>query len=442
VDLGLIRSIAINQMTMDFTTTNPWAPTMSSNSVVATMLSIPGITLPIDSVRQHVIVTDEGVQLGAFDTPWSASNVKGSSLTTAFTTSALNIFPESKAAFPKFISSLSTKASHPVTLKGAVDAKLNLGIFGHLTIPGIGFNAVVPFKGLDSLKQMKFIYAIEIAPKEDLNTYLTSIVTITNPSDLTLKLGNVNFVASSRGEYIGTTSVRDLVLVPGDNQVLAYSVIEVAKYPAAQRFSDGLNTNDEIMELSTSSNASTNPALNAGLATLRNSLTVPQFFGTAALSQVPFKDWSIKISPTKVATVTATFQSPYYGIPLEFTNAIPPTGFLNNIVGAPGMTVPATEQTIWTFKNALKFKVGGTGSTTVSFEVDLPKNIIGAQLKGIQDMIAYGKQNGYILFKINWLPAIILAGDGVERNVDWSTDGNGFESFRLAVGDDFANILL
>src|SRR5690348_15209837 len=43
-------------MTMDFTTANPWAPTMASNSVVATMLSIPGITLPIDSVRQHVIV--------------------------------------------------------------------------------------------------------------------------------------------------------------------------------------------------------------------------------------------------------------------------------------------------------------------------------------------------------------------------------------------------
>jgi hypothetical protein len=54
--LGLIRSIAINQMTMDFTTANPWAPTMASNNVVATMLSIPGITLPIDSVRQHVIV--------------------------------------------------------------------------------------------------------------------------------------------------------------------------------------------------------------------------------------------------------------------------------------------------------------------------------------------------------------------------------------------------
>jgi hypothetical protein len=56
VNLGLIRSIAVNQMSMDFTPANPWAPTTSSNSIVATMLSIPGITLPIDSVAQHIII--------------------------------------------------------------------------------------------------------------------------------------------------------------------------------------------------------------------------------------------------------------------------------------------------------------------------------------------------------------------------------------------------
>ncbi|KAF9368250.1 hypothetical protein CPC16_005537, partial [Podila verticillata] len=50
VPLGLIKTITINQMSMDFTPADPWAPTTSSNSVVATMLSIPGVTLPIDSI--------------------------------------------------------------------------------------------------------------------------------------------------------------------------------------------------------------------------------------------------------------------------------------------------------------------------------------------------------------------------------------------------------
>lgn len=56
VNIGLIRAISVNQMTMDFTAANPWAPTTSSNNIVATMLSIPGITLPIDSVKQHIIL--------------------------------------------------------------------------------------------------------------------------------------------------------------------------------------------------------------------------------------------------------------------------------------------------------------------------------------------------------------------------------------------------
>lgn len=60
--MGLIKSIAINQMTMDFTPSNPWAPTTASSNVVATMLSIPGVTLPIDTIRQHIIIV-VGVQV-------------------------------------------------------------------------------------------------------------------------------------------------------------------------------------------------------------------------------------------------------------------------------------------------------------------------------------------------------------------------------------------
>lgn len=56
VNLGLIRSITVNQMTMDFSPADPWKPTTSSSNIVATMLSIPGINLPIDSVRQHIIL--------------------------------------------------------------------------------------------------------------------------------------------------------------------------------------------------------------------------------------------------------------------------------------------------------------------------------------------------------------------------------------------------
>ncbi|KAF9296977.1 hypothetical protein BGZ88_011395 [Linnemannia elongata] len=439
VDLGLIRSIAINQMTMDFTTANPWAPTMASNSVVATMLSIPGITLPIDSVRQHVIVIDNGVQLGAFDTPWSAASVKGGTMTTAFTTSALNVFPEAKAAFSNFVGSLSTQASHPVTLKGSVDAKLNLGIFGHLTIPGIGFNAVVPFKGLDNLKNIKYIYAIEVNPSIDGNIYLAAIISINNPSQLTVNLGDVSFDASHNGAHIGVSTVKNLKLVPGDNQVISYTTLDMS-LTAAQQFSDSLAGASQVMSLSGFAGSSSNPALNGGLGGVKSGVTIPQFFQGSSMSQIPYKNWSIKVSPTKVATVTATFQSPYYGYPYQLVNANM-DGYQNKVQGT-GMSGVSTDMALWFFKNDVNFSVSGTGTVTVSFEVDIPKKLQPLQVTAFTDMVNYGKANGKVLVNFDWAPVIIVNGDGVERIVDWTSIGNGFEPIPIAVGDDFANILL
>ncbi|KAF9103194.1 hypothetical protein BGX29_003659 [Mortierella sp. GBA35] len=428
VDLGLIRGIAINQMSMDFTTANPWAPTMSSNSVVATMLSIPGITLPIDSIRQHVIIIDNGVQLGSFDTPWSAANVKGGTLTTAFTSSPLSVFPDAKGAFSNFVGSLSTKASHPVTLKGAVDAKLNLGIFGHLTVPGIGFKASVPFKGLNNLQNMKYIYAIEVNPALDGNIYLTAIININNPSDLTLKLGDVSFDASGKEGRIGTSTVKNLVLVPGDTSL-----------SAAQAFSDGLATSDQVMSLAGFAGSSANPALNPGLAPVRSRITIPQNFQGSTISQVPYKDISLKISADRKATVTATFQSPYYGYPFEFVNANE-DGYENKVLGE-GMGASSNMQPIFFFKNSVTFKVSGTGSTTVTFEVDLPGSLSELQKKIFADIVAYGKANGQILVAFDWVPVLIVNNDGTKRLADWTSVGNALAPIPIKVGADFANIL-
>ncbi|KAF9139663.1 hypothetical protein BGX30_007645 [Mortierella sp. GBA39] len=402
VDLGLIRSIAINQMSMDFTTANPWAPTTASNDVVATMLSIPGITLPIDSVRQHVIII---------------------------------------GAFSNFVGSLSTKASHPITLKGAVDAKLNLGIFGHLTIPGIGFKAVVPIKGLDGLKNQKYVFAIDISPGLDGNTYMTSILNINNPSQLSLTLGDVNFDSTHKGAHIGISTVKNLKLIPGDNQVVSYTVLDM-ELEAARTFSQALYTSDEIMGIGGYSNSSTNPALNAGLAAVKSGVTIPMNFQGLHLSQAPYKNWSLKISTARVATVTATFQSPYYGIPYEFTASNPP-GYINQVKAGQGISNDAVEKQIWKFKDGLKFKVSGSGATTVSFEVDLPKTVSPIQAKAFTDMSNYSKANGgAIPITIDWMPMIIINGDGTEHSVDWTTVGNSLNDIKLAIGDDFANIFI
>jgi hypothetical protein len=361
---------------------------------------------------------------------------------TAFTTSALNIFPDAKKAFSNFVGSLSTKDSHPVTLKGAVDAKLNLGIFGHLTIPGIGFKAVVPIKGLGGLKNQKYVLAIEMTTGADQKTYLTSILNINNPSQLTLSLGDVNFDSTYNGKHVGISTIKALKLVPGANQILSYSIIDTDNTDG-QAFVNGIAVGDVIMGIAGYANSSTNPALNAGLAAVSSGVTIPQNFQGLSLSQAPYKDWSMKISSSRVATITATFQSPYYGIPVEMIASNPEgSGIINQAKCGSGVSPEAVDRPVWKFLNNVKVKLSGTGTTTVTFEAILAKSPLApVQIKAYNDMINYAKTHGgKFPITIDLQPLVIVNGDGVERSVDWTTIGNNLGQLDLAIGDDFANI--
>ncbi|KAG0351518.1 hypothetical protein BC939DRAFT_490696 [Gamsiella multidivaricata] len=442
VDVGLIRSIALDQMSIDFTPANAWAPLTSSSSITATMLSIPGITLPIDSISQHIIIADNGVQIGNIDTPWTGASVSGSTLKTSYPSSALNVFSSSHAAFSGFISALSTSASHPSTLQGTVDAKLNLGIFGHLTISGIGFKSSVPFSGLNNLQGMKYIYLIDTNFDTPGFITLTSIINIVNPSSLSLKLGNVAFSTSTSGGVVGTSTVKNLSLVPGNNYVLSTTALDTSK-AAATDFLNDLTVKDVTLILSGYNATSTNPALNAGLAALKSNLVVPSNFAGTTVSQPPYKNWSLKILPTTgtdfQAQVTATFQSPYYGYPVQMVLAA--DEYQDNYAAVDGISSQTNMMRLFTFENTLTFSVSGTGSATVTFNVAIPGPFQASQKANWQALVTYGSSKGYIPVQLSWIANIIVNNDGINRYVDWGNSGTLLPDINIAVGSDFASIL-
>ncbi|KAG0256321.1 hypothetical protein BG011_004626 [Mortierella polycephala] len=441
VNLGLIRSITVNQMTMDFSPADPWAPTTSSNSIVATMLSIPGITLPIDSVRQHIILADNDVQIGSIDTPWSAASVKGGALTTSFSTSTLNVFPASHGAFSNFISSLNTKASHPVTLQGAVDIKLNLGIFGKLTIPGVGFKATTTFAGLNNLTPINYLFLIDTNFDNIGFITLTTIVNIVNPSMLTLKLGDVAFDTAASEGRVGISTIKDLNLVPGDNYVLSTTDLDMA-LPAAGAFLGNLGNADGVLTLTGYEGSSSDVALNAGLAAMKSVLVVPQNFEGSVMSQAPYKDWSLKTLPSTntdfVVEVTATFQSPYYGFPIEMVHAL--DAGMDNYVTVSNVSPTTNMMRLFNFMDTLTFSVSGTGSVTVTFKGKLA-SVVPAAKNRWTELVAYAAANGHIPIEFTWMANIIVNNDGINRYVDWGNTGTGLGNVNIAVGADFASIL-
>ncbi|KAF8981731.1 hypothetical protein CPC16_010443 [Podila verticillata] len=441
VDLGLIKTITINQMSMDFTPANPWAPTTSSNNIVATMISIPGITLPIDSVQQNIIITDNGVQLGSIGTPWSAASVNGGTMTTSFTTSALNVFPNAQSAFSQFISALSTSTSHITTLQGSVDAKLNLGIFGHLTIPGIGFKVNTPFQGLNNLNGMKFMILIDTNFDTPGKIIMATIINLKNPSNLSLKLGDVSFSTAAAGGYVGISTIKNLSLVPGDNFVMSITALDTSLGPTND-FLNGLYNADQTLVLTGFSGTSSDAALNAGLAALKSNLVVPMNFVGASLSQVPYKNWSLKVLPTTatdgLVEVTGTFQSGYYGYSLQMLQDEP--AGQDNYAFITGVSLGTENMRLFDFNNTLSFTTSGSSSTTVTFKVPFIK-FVKSDASRVQELVTFASAKGYVSINLWWIANVVVGGDGITRQVDLGNSGTNAGVMNVAVGSDFASIV-
>ncbi|KAF9972573.1 hypothetical protein BGZ73_004301 [Actinomortierella ambigua] len=269
VDLGLNREVDINQMSLDYTGANPYAPSTSSSDIQAKLLAIPGIDLPITSVRQHVTLIDNGVQLGQFETPWSPASVQGGVLKTSLTSSALNM--------------LSTSPSRAVTLKGTVDAKLDLGALGTPTISGIGFKVTTTLAGLNNLQDIRFKVAIDHTYNRP-SVVMTSIIDINNPSKLSVTLGDITLDTATSMGHVGTSAIKEMTLVPGPNTIITTTNLNMT-LPSTAAFLNELPYEDQELFLSGFYGTSTNPVLNAALHGVTSKIPVPKTLGS--LSRVP-----------------------------------------------------------------------------------------------------------------------------------------------------------
>ncbi|KAK3808328.1 MAG: hypothetical protein J3Q66DRAFT_416868 [Benniella sp.] len=423
---GIIQSIALNQLSMDFTgATAAWAPVTSSNEVVATLVTIPGVSLPIQSVRQHIVLADGANDLGSIEADWAPASVSGSTLTTSLPASPLNVNANAHSEFSSFIGAISSQASHPVTLKGTVDAVFNLGSFGQKTINGIAFNNNVVLDGLNNLDiTYKTGAYIDLVGAGDV--VAGSVLSIVNPSKLTLKLGDVSLDTTTAAGHVGYSTIKDLTLVPGENIVIASTSFD-GSLPATNALFNDLSVGDQTLHFTGHAQSSANPALNGGLAALDSKAVVLQGFG-GPTSQVPHKDWSLKVLPTtgsdRKVEIKATFQSPYYGLPVKY-------------VSTDAASLASSGAPLFTFDDSLHFEVD-SASTTVTFTAELVLELTAANKPKYQQWVNDANANGGKLpLELVWVPNVIVGNDGAAHPVDWGTDFSG----DITVGSDFASIL-
>ncbi|KAF9117621.1 hypothetical protein BGW39_002002, partial [Mortierella sp. 14UC] len=315
-------------------------------------------------------------------------------------------------------------------------------------IKGIPIDVKTSLAGLQGLNNIKFLAFVDNQVTMDpprINSRTS--VNIHNPSQLTLNIGDLTLEAGrdyNQESWVGNALIQNLRLVPGDNNVITVLSVDSGSNAAAQQFLADLNVMDVLLKMWASSSATSNPALNAGLSTLRNSVLLPTFlmsYTPPAYSDV----WNIKVLPTTVndglVEVSTVFNNPFLVDMSVEGVAAQDEGSFTVYPSTAELYVGPTKYTSLLFPDDLKYTVKANESKTVTFKMKLRRDIVTVD-KVPQVVAAWinDAADGSLAMEINWYPRIRLAGQTTFTYPLWAGTPSYFypdHMLILKTGSDF-----
>ncbi|KAG0064966.1 hypothetical protein BGZ89_008706, partial [Linnemannia elongata] len=450
-----IAAVAINSMEMDFAcATCVWAPTALSSITADTKLPF-SMDVPIKRLAQNVQILDENGQLvGTLNTPYSDATTVGSKVSTNTPAAPLVVADGSHDIYTAFVGALNLATNYTLGLRGSADSMLDLGPFGLLEIKGIPIDVKTSMAGLQGLKNIEFNSLVEIYTNFNAGfTFVTTVVNIHNPSQLTLNIGTLGMAAGYKGyedeNRIGYTEIYNLRLVPGDN--IVPSLLGQGFFaPNAGPFADDLTKLSPTMTLWANSTATSNPALNAGLSTLRTSLVLPQNLIVPNPPPPAYSNvWTVKILDNTVndgiIEMSTTFSNSFL---YDFSVTGDATKADNDFAFDPSfLTVQAPGYNAFSpfrFTNDLQYTLKKGESKTITFKMSLQK--VGPEafmLKFLEGIIPAAAAGPLKSLAVTWSPKVSVPGYPVGMAPDMSStifypETGGL--LTLQTGPDFAKI--
>ncbi|KAH7041863.1 hypothetical protein BKA57DRAFT_414041 [Linnemannia elongata] len=450
-----IAAVAINSMEMDFAcATCVWAPTALSSITADTKLPF-AMDVPIKRLAQNVQILDENGQLvGTLNTPYSDATTVGSKVSTNTPAAPLVVADGSHDIYTAFVGALNLATNYTLGLRGSADSMLDLGPFGLLEIKGIPIDVKTSMAGLQGLKNIEFISLVEIYTNFNAGfTFVTTVVNIHNPSQLTLNIGTLGMAAGYKGyedeNRIGYTEIYNLRLVPGDN--IVPSLLGQGFFaPNAGPFATDLTQLSPTMTLWANSTATSNPALNAGLSTLKTSLVLPQNLIVPNPPPPAYSNvWTVKILDNTVndgiIEMSTTFSNSFL---YDFSVTGDATKADNDFAFDPSfLTVQAPGYNAFNpfrFTNDLQYTLKKGESKTITFKMSLQK--VGSEafmLKFLEGIIPAAAAGPLKSLAVTWSPKVSVPGYPVGMAPDMSStifypETGGL--LTLQTGPDFAKI--
>ncbi|TFY72142.1 hypothetical protein EVG20_g865 [Dentipellis fragilis] len=225
IPINPIRSIDIGYLALAFSEQNAWSPMANSQAVHASMELPFGFNLEIGEIQNAFNITKNGNVVAGLSTPLGASTSAIHVNDATNTSGNINITIENTALqvpdpihphFSQFNADLTDGNWTNFQLEGHSRAVANLSI-GTLTLDPINFNVTSGLNGLQGLQNLVTIGGVDVIGGTSDGLTLGINVSIENPSDLQLGVGDLRLQMFQGGGLIGTTLMPNLTLNMGKN---------------------------------------------------------------------------------------------------------------------------------------------------------------------------------------------------------------------------------
>ncbi|KAK3824742.1 MAG: hypothetical protein J3Q66DRAFT_325946, partial [Benniella sp.] len=233
--LQLIKALNLGALGLVFTPDTAYQPTTTSTGVVANY-ALPdgfGFGIQFTQVANSFTLSRNEVPIANINSSYnpSTSDMNAGTLTFNLLATPLVVPDASQQPFQEFNRDLTVGANLGFNVVGFASVYANTSI-GTVNLVNIPFNASTELSGLQSLANpAPAITELQVVSGTPTDLTMAITVVIVNPSSISLSAGDIVLDLMYKGVRLGTVTMPNLSIVPGDNTVLASSTIDPAASP-------------------------------------------------------------------------------------------------------------------------------------------------------------------------------------------------------------------
>ncbi|KAI8340946.1 hypothetical protein BC941DRAFT_347764 [Chlamydoabsidia padenii] len=212
----LIPAITMENMQLDFTK-DPYAAPASSSDVRAQLKNPFGFTLGVKQLSMEVDAQASGHKMAHLSVPIESATPVDGLIKTQFNNVPFKVYDGAQGLFSEFLNALTQATNATFGLAGTSNALATTPI-GDIQLDGVPFDVQTQMAGFANFQGKSQIVSLSVTGGTKDYAIISATVALTNPSQITITVGDINFSALGPGGIsVGIAYMKNTVIKPGVN---------------------------------------------------------------------------------------------------------------------------------------------------------------------------------------------------------------------------------